>query len=196
MALELLDEFEALLDGVPSAEVYGAAMGALAFRRRRSGADATPADASGSASDGDGGGGAWQECLDLLERMEGNGVQPTAKTYESVVHACQAAGEWQHVYNTLYTMRKRGVRPRPHLCPVPLPLLVPVPAPHHSTCRLTHTLMHERVRWARAARGNACAAHRATLLLRAQRMRTMCWALPPHTRCTCSPGAGAITWNR
>ena len=77
--LEILGEIRAAGGATPS--VYGAAMDALAAMGR------------------------WEECLQLMQTMSEAAVSPDVRAYDSALHACQAAGEWQAVYDLLYRMR-------------------------------------------------------------------------------------------
>jgi pentatricopeptide repeat domain-containing protein 1 len=47
----------------------------------------------------------WWECgLALFRRMREENITPDAKTYSSVISACEAAGEWQRALGVLETM--------------------------------------------------------------------------------------------
>ena len=53
--------------------------------------------------------GEWQQCLTLLERMARDGVRGDVAVYGQVLHALQAAQNWEGVYELLYAMRAEGV---------------------------------------------------------------------------------------
>lgn len=53
--------------------------------------------------------GEWKQCLTLLDRMAEDGVQGDIPLYGHVLHSLQSAGNWEGVYELLYTMRAEGV---------------------------------------------------------------------------------------
>ena len=95
VAMEILDEAELELIDEPHAlvGVYGAAMDALSGFAGRGGA----AERSS------------EQCLQLLQRMREAGASPDMGAYGSALHACRRDGDWQAVYNLLYTMRAEGL---------------------------------------------------------------------------------------
>ena len=54
----------------------------------------------------------WREAVEQLDRMERMGVQADARSYASVIVACECAGEGEGMHRSLRAWRVEGLRGR------------------------------------------------------------------------------------
>lgn len=56
----------------------------------------------------------WTRALQLLERMESDGIKPDGFSYSSAISCCGADGRWEEALELIDRMKKGGPRTRPN----------------------------------------------------------------------------------